>query len=431
MLADISLTSQSTLDIQRSNCDPRIMAAAEMYEQYNSGAYLLHKTTRAGCTTAMVAESLNRYEQFACVVPTNSIADTTIVEDAKKYSDVGVNKVIHIPSNKACRKNEELCEQYPDLQKLPILPLADKCDECEYRASCPVTEIIRHPEAEGFVLTYSKLVALMMASRAGLHTRAQDILDTISASRNMVFDEIHEMQYGRSTSLTIYADQDLNKHIDINRYLEAMHKFSFLAELVLSFSRMLRSEEIQTSRFEVFQAANSDDFHRKHLRITHTNRWKPDKASSAKFAISCYNEIIELTKHRSEYGLYMQDILALYKMLNLVSSDRVSIHGVRDKGKVRVRLGCLDWFYTGMIASYLMSIENDEKTIWLTSATICSYDYNKLFLNEERLQPVMFGGDGDPMDTNRKMLVLPDTKRYHTFGREGLWNKQEEIVGKV
>lgn len=406
MLADINLTTQSTLDIQRTNCDPRILAAAEMYEQYCNGAYLLHKTTRAGCTTAMVAESLNRREQFACIVPTNSIADRTIVEDAKKYSDAAVHKIIHIPSNKACRKNEEMCEEYPDLKQLPILPLADKCDECEYRLNCPFTEIIRHPEAEGFVLTYSKLVALMMASRTAPDTRAQDILDMLNACRNMVFDEVHELQYGRSTSLTIYADQDLNKHLDINRYLEAMRKYPELGELILAFSRMLASEEIQVSRFEVFQAAGSDDFCRKYLRIAHDNKWKPAKADSAKFAISCYNEIIELTKHRADYGLYMPDILALYRMLNLVSSDRISIHGVRDRGKIRIRLTCQDWFYTGMIASYLMSIENDEKTIWLTSATICSYDYSQLFMNEERLQPVMFGRGGDPMDTNSKMLIF-------------------------
>jgi hypothetical protein len=52
-------------------------------------------------------------------------------------------------------------------------------------------------------------------------------------------------------------------------------------------------------------------------------------------------------------------------------------------------------------------------------------------MNEERLQPVMFGRGGDPMDTNSKMLILPDTKRYHAIGERSLSNRQEEILERA
>jgi hypothetical protein len=43
----------------------------------------------------------------------------------------------------------------------------------------------------------------------------------------------------------------------------------------------------------------------------------------------------------------------------------------------------------------------------------------------------MFGEGGDPLDTNSKMLILADSKRYHAIGRESRYNKEEEIVFQI
>jgi len=61
-----------------------IAAVYRIYEQLKTGNYLVHKTTRAGATTSFITESMNRMEKFLCIVPTNKIADDTIVTDAKK-----------------------------------------------------------------------------------------------------------------------------------------------------------------------------------------------------------------------------------------------------------------------------------------------------------------------------------------------------------
>jgi len=426
--------TQLSVQRQRINNDLRMRTAGTLYEEHEEGAFLLHKTTRAGCTTAMVAESINRREQFTCVVPTNTIADKTIVEDAKKYCDTNVNKIIHIPSNHKCIRNEEMCEQYPDLKHLPILPLAENCEKCEEYDVCPVTEIVRYPTAEGCVVTYSKLVALMLAARSGTGrstSKAEEILINITRSKNMIFDEIHEMQYGRSSAQTIYSDNEMNKHIDINRYLDVIPDYPELGKVILSFSKIIRSQEINTSRFEVLDAANNENFYEQHLRITHINKWRPDKCEYPKFSMACYSEIIDLTKNKTKYNLCLNDILALYNMLSISISYKILVHGIKDKGKTRIRLVAVDWMYTGMVASYFMSIENKNKRMWLTSATICSYDYRKLFMNENKLQSLMFGDEGDPMNTNGQMLIIADTKKYHAVGRESLFTNQEKIVQRI
>ena len=48
---------------------------------FQQGHIEVFKTTRAGATTSLNAESGNRDEKFTCIVPTNKIADETIVRD--------------------------------------------------------------------------------------------------------------------------------------------------------------------------------------------------------------------------------------------------------------------------------------------------------------------------------------------------------------
>ena len=110
--------AQTQLTSPRTNQDPRIKTAYDIYNSFEYDQILIYKTTRAGCTTALVAESMNRKEQVLVIVPTNHIADKTIIKDAKTYSD---NKhdadLIHIPANHKCMLNEELIEERSELRK--------------------------------------------------------------------------------------------------------------------------------------------------------------------------------------------------------------------------------------------------------------------------------------------------------------------------
>lgn len=423
-------TQSRLIDHHRINNDPRMLPAVDLYSTYKEGAFLIYKTTRAGCTTALVSESVNRMETFTAIVPTNSIAKDTIIEKAKKYSDVKPKSIVKVCSNHECTKNKELIKQYPVLKTLPILPLADKCDECEYYNTCEVTKILREPNAEGFVLTYSKLVALMMASQNGIETRAQQILDIVDQSKNFIFDEVHELQYGRASSITVYKDNiNKNKNINLDKYDTIGDDFKSLRQMIDVFDNILKDKQIKNSIKEVYDASLDPDYWKHHLRTTIFNSWKKDNMDSGKYAMACYNEIMQIAIKKDDYGLEIHDIKILYDMLNVVVGEKITIHAIREDGVTAVSMVSRNWVYLSAIGSFLMSVENKNKRIWLTSATICSYDYSNLFMKTTPT-PVFYGGNGDPANSNEQMLIIADTKKYYNRGNRSKWNRQEEIVDK-
>ena len=80
-------TVPTSLDpVPRFNQDSRLRTAYWLLQHNGPGVYLLHKTTRAGATTSLVAEFLNRKEPFLVVTPTTKISTDT-VQDARWYSD--------------------------------------------------------------------------------------------------------------------------------------------------------------------------------------------------------------------------------------------------------------------------------------------------------------------------------------------------------
>lgn len=425
--------AQTKLFLPRQNQDRRIATAYNLLNAYPEGEYLVHKTTRAGCTTALVAESMNRHERFLVVVPTIRIADKTVIEDSIKYSDREVCDVIRIPSNHACRKNEKLCERYPDLKKLPILPLADKCTECEEYGTCPVTRIIHVGKTcDGVAVTYSKLVALMLASGTRKNTTAEEVLNTLSRMHNTIFDEIHEVQYGRTNPLVIYRySEKIGEWFNVEKYVPAMDEFEHLRKLVAGFSMLKEEDSVENAVMIVYSDTFDENYFKHKLSRWVRNTYYDENTTDAKFIMSVYSEIIRLTMERKKYNLSVGDILQLYTIMNIMMSEHVVIHGTRDRGVVKIMLTAVDHVYSSMLKSYVMSIQNKTKRTLLTSATICSHDYDQYFLGETGPKNITFGTGGDPMNTNSKMMIIADTKRYHAVGRNSRWNRKEEILKKI
>lgn len=429
------MQGQTRLTCPRQNTDIRIKTAWDIYNTFDNDWLVLYKTTRAGCTTALVAEALNRDEKSIVIVPTNHIAEKTVIADAKTYSDRNNCDIIHIPSNHKCIINEEMVEQWPDLAKLPILPLADKCDGCKEYDACPVTAILRGKGTDGMVLTYDKLAALMLASGTRPNTMAENILKIISKSQNAVFDEIHELQYGKSVSMTVYDDKTYDKHIDISKYIQISSKFRYITSIIIQFKQFLDDTDTKISILKAFQGAESEDYWKHKLSITLDNKYNeidfltgcdPNKA-----LMGTYAEIIELTKHKNEYDLTMHDIVSIYTMMRIILNEKIVIHSIRDRGKIKVNLVAVDKLYTSMIKSFVMSIQNKINRVMLTSATICSHDYDSYFLADTKTKKILFGANGDPMQTNSKMFILADNKKYSTIGRCSRYNRLEEIVSKI
>jgi hypothetical protein len=424
---------QTPLFIPRTNQDKRIATAYNLFNAYKEGKYLVHKTTRAGCTTALVAESLNRGEQFLVAVPTNKIADKTVIEDSIKYSDRDTCNVIHVPSNHECIKNKELCELYPDLAKLPILPLADRCQDCENNYTCPVTRILHeHDECDGIAITYQKLVALMMASSTRPNTTAEQVLDNIAHIHNAVFDEIHEIQYGKSTGITIYNDSRKDaKWINLDTYLPLLEDFEHIRNIVASFGMLKDESCVSDAVIQTYNNAADESYYRHKLSITIDNNYCDFGDDNTKAIMATYDEIIKLTTKRKEYGISMPEILDLYKILNIVMSEKVRIHGIRDRGSIKIKMVAIDQMFTSMLRSYIMGIQNKAKRMLLTSATICSHDYGQYFMRNCQPENITFGMGGDPMSTNSNMLILADSKRYHATGARSRYNKKHEILERI
>lgn len=427
------LSTQTTLSINRQNTDPRITTAYWLYKSLADGIYIFHKTTRAGCTTATVAESMNRDESFLVVVPTNAIADETVIEDSLKYSDTVGKTVIHIPSNHACIKNEEMCEQYPDLRKLPILPLADKCIDCEHYSICPVTAIVRPGHHDGIAITYQKLAALMIAMHGRPNTTAEKVIEKISTVKNFIFDEIHEMQYGKSIGIKVYDNEiEKLKQINLSKYFVLVEDFNYLRNIIAQFTMFMEDETTKRTVFEMYFNAESEQYYKYKLSKTINNQYSElGKENKTKAAMATYSELIELTKNHRKYNLHMSDVLDLYKIFCVITSERIVVHAIRDKGHVKVNLVAIDQMFTDMLKSYMMSIQNNPARIILTSATICSHDYGSYFFPGTNVQNKLFGNGGDPMNTNAKMLILADTKKYGSTGRNSTYNKKDEILSNI
>ena len=428
--------AQTQLTSPRINQDPRIKTAYDIYNSFVNDIIVIYKTTRAGCTTALVAETLNRGEQGLIIVPTNNIAEKTIIQDAKKYSD---NKhdadIIHIPANHKCMLNEELIEEFPDIGRLPILPLADKCTECQNFDMCPVTAILRGEGKDCIVLTYDKLAALMMAAESRPNTQAEHIIDSISRCKNVMFDEIHEMQYGKSVSLTVFDNALRINYINMLKYMPIANEYRYIMSVILQFQQLLKDPQTVIAINEAFQGAESEDYWKKKLSITLDNKYCDIDflagCSETKAIMGIYTEIIELTKNRKQYDLEMKDIIIVYDMMRIILNERIVIHAIRDNGAIKVNVVAIDKMYTSMIRSFIMSIQNKCNRMLMTSATICSHDYDNYFMMDTQPKKVRFGPGGDPLNTNSKMLILADKKKYGTIGRNSLYKKMEEIVQKI
>lgn len=414
------------------NTDKRMQTAWEFYTRYKNGFYMIYKTTRAGCTTALVAASLNLNERFLIVVPTNAIADKTVLVDAEKYSDRSKTNIIKIPANHKCLINDEMCKQWPDLKMLPILPLAQKCEECKCYNDCPVTEILRYGSVcDGVSITYHKMTALMMAESAGSKI-AMQVIDKIRELHNTIFDEVHELQYGRTVSLTYYNN---GKPMSTNQYLPILEDYPNIRKAVVNFSLFTTEMEKKHEFMKMYNDADSKDYFKHKLSWTVNNNYcnlsQGIKEDNTKVQMAIYQEIIELTKNRGDYDLDMRDIIQLYDITSVAMSEKIVIHGIKDRGVIKINLVVIDEFFNKLIRSYIKSIQAKSKRIMLTSATICSHDYDKYFMNNIRPVNVLFGENGDPMANNSKMLILADSKKYHMAGRNSLKQALEEIATKI
>jgi len=416
----------------RRSTDPRTVAAWELYEMFPSGHLNVFKTTRAGATTSLNAESGNRGERFTCLVPTNKIADETIVRDSIEYCENPELDVIHIKSNMHCIKNVELCEKYPDLKQLPFIPLADKCEDCEHYKVCPITAPLRRPNADGFVLTYHKVVALQLSALFREKTTAEQILKSISGSRNIIVDEVHELQYGKKVDYAVY-DSKNGRRVNLDIYASACQDFKYIRSIIEDMRTISDDAGFKVKVHEVYGAAQDAAYWKHHLSLNYANpAYKnQERGATGRQTAGIVKEIIELTKRKKDYNLSMDAIKALYSFMAIGKSLQLSINAIKEKGIIKINVSAIDFLFTDMIRSFTMSMQGQGRRTFLTTATFCSEDFSKFFMGNVKPTFVLFGKNGDPKNNNSKMLILADNKKYNAVGDRSRHKMKGEIVSRI
>ena len=415
----------------RKSQDRRTVSAWEIYEMFQQGHIEVFKTTRAGATTSLNAESGNRDEKFTCIVPTNKIADETIVRDSINFCEKQGLDVIHIQSNMNCIKNQELCEEYPDLKELQYLPLADKCEDCEHYDYCPITAPLRRPNANGFVLTYAKVAALQLAVMSREGTTAEKILNSIAGSRNIILDEVHELQYGRQQEYIVYDNKN-GYRTDFNKYNSACQDFEYIKNVIEQMKAIAEDDTFKIKVHEVLGGAESPKYWNHRLSLDYQNPafTGQERDARGKETAGFIKELIELTKHREDYNLSMEEVKALLQFNAIGKSFKLSINAIKDRGIIQIKVSALDFLYVDTIRKFTMSMQGEGRRIILTTATFCSKDYSDFFRGKVSPLKTTFGQHGDPTNNNEKMLILADNKKYNAIGDRSRYKMRPEIISR-
>lgn len=445
--------------------DKRTLVARSIYTEADAGNYIEYKTTRGGCTTAMAVESLNRREPFLVLAPTRKIGLETVAKSVE-YSDRRDSpKIIDTKKNDECIFNQILCETFPALKKLKFMFLGGQCEKivnrkkvkCEHYNECPITEILRTKKnkIDGMTLTYHKLVALMLASMLseekqtkGIKSTSLKILEVLkNRPKNVILDEVHELQAGKQVNLPVYDDDRI---ITYSSYRSVVANYPYLQQVIDAIVNLTEDSVTQKEVRMMVERAEAREAYKDRLSIQlpnnhqliFTNNEGKVLENQVDGLVGVYCEIQDLViSSHDENGKLLHPIeyfLPLYDMLQIAVSKHIAIHAIKrskpisdeeDEYVTCVNIVANDDMFIEMIANFTRGIQNGHRRVFLTSATIGSFDYSPFF--EGEYKQILFGKGGDPMNTNANMLVLADSKKYHNFGRNSQLNRNKEIVEAI
>lgn len=429
--------------VYKENKDKRIEWVTNFFGENLYGNYLWLKVCRSGATSAFVAVSLDKHEKFCLFSPTNKIGQET-VKNAIKYSnrDPDTVKIRHVLTNHECPINKEKIKECPDFAELPYLLLPCKCEECD-REDCVNKEIICDDSIDGLTMTYDKIVNINYVKYIKPNATAGKIFNRISEAKNLLFDEVHDLQFGKVKGITVFTE-NLNKedkksnNINLDKYNSIPDKFKYVNAVVTRFHELINDKRYniifssllsEAKKFH-FKKHLSDSFRNPIMRLL--NNYSDIIITKDKNEVmnGFYNDIISITIERKKHNLDMDSIKKLYSMLSICTNEDISINAIHVKGSIHINISVADLEYTETIKKFLSEMEGKDKRIVLTSGTLCSYNYQQLF--KEKLNTIKFCGTGDPLNTNENMLVLTDNKTYSSIGKKAtIKTELNEIVSNI
>ena len=193
--------------------------AAKVLES-KTGVIPIIKVPRAGATTSLIKELVERHTKTVIFEPTHKIEESTIPQ-AISLSNNSSAKLLQIRENSvACKRLQIECENNPNLKKAKFLLRPQKCEKCSFfeDPSCEMQRILNCTDWDVLTLTYQKLRALILSREYS--EVSEQILQKIFSADVAVFDEYTvgllgltpsiELLESKLTSLTsiIFDDKD-------------------------------------------------------------------------------------------------------------------------------------------------------------------------------------------------------------------------------
>lgn len=446
------LTDNKDVPVDR---DIRIKAAEQIYVEIdnhissgNRGIFLINKETRAGATSSLIAESINRAEPLLVIEPTNEIILTTVIEDGIKYSNKPDAKILQILPNKFCSKIQSMILESPLLEKLPVILRPEYCFDCDCYDSCKLTEIFRETH-DGWAINYQKL-AYTVASVGDEDSVSTKLLGKLLTAQNILFDEIHYVQSIGSKSISIIGLNTSNNNkqaFDLEKYDQIDAKYSSLKTIIQRAKKIFNNKDVKTNVENVLNDACSQGYFSKHINIPMVSplieEYDVNNDNSIKLLRGFFQDVVELVQNNDYHifrtndkiddeGIIKQYIIPLYDMASIATSQIISIGAVRSNSNISVNISSPDTLVILMINEFLKQATKLKRRIIFTSATICNLDQSEKtqywvpeYINFINL---FFGENGSPMNLNSKLRILTYGRRYGSIGERSVENNIDEII---
>lgn len=443
---------QIKLTTELRHREPQKLAAIALLEDHPDGNIIVHKVTRAGMTTGVIAASADRREKMVVIVPTKKISTSTVLETARGYTEDMVEVMVRCPSNKECIKNKKLISRYPDMEALDLMPIGGEggggCRECDHYHECPHTEVLRD---DWIVcgLTYHKLYALGMNAEAAKYRKKneeeepsiseQTWKEITSGTVNVLLDECHELQKGDKKEIPVaWKTKDGLVRHGLERYYRLMGgDFPHVSSVLKILQRMLDHKNVKEATDALFLDFETKKAGSKKMSKEILNTWNVEEEyeevgseRDVGYIMDIISETVELMKVRRDYGLAPKDVAELQWYYFLVTSPSIHIHAIREGRSIAVKAVAVNHEFHRMIAKFIAEVQKNwkHKRTILTSATVGSWNYKKLFPGGAKLRDVFFGHKGDPCDTSSRQFIFSDRWKLSAYGPYGLKNKLPEII---
>lgn len=371
------------------------------------GALAVHKVSRAGCSMSVTKACCESKRRVVIFSPT--------VRILKQIQDI-IPKITRTrPGIAPVLSNPELCTKLELNPKLKF-QFKPSCSNCEYRG-IPVQCVFRDlliNEFDVYCLTYSKLQA--MQKRASEDVKS--LLQKLQKCDVFIFDEFTTAVVRDVPTIMMVKADETGKVTHISEHIRAEFREEFqrsdkiISEDLYETSRaMFRESAFWGILIDIF-LAQFENVKQSGIYKNFVANYLPEDEMKSMFHHG-WNKITRLTSEgKNTVELQEVFLTAFAKEIIVSCEDGV----VKLTPKLEDALGYISEFCQKL---------GDEKLVLVVDSYQPSVNLDNVF--RKPVNRVLWGEDGDPLNTNKNQLIVCDTA--HWGARDFL--KDKRLQGKV